>query len=1051
MKKLIATLTAIVCLTANMGIMQTTDSMTASMPITAYAAEGDASEDILLQAGKNASAYNYAYADTEIYQHATSQLTMKKTVGEEKVDISTWEDADGFTYGIFKTTVTDISGATKVVVNTDYRVGLVGMSDTTLNVPVLSVEVPADVTEYLSTELQVSLTDSSKVTVIGSGTFSGSYLKTIDLTDMVYIGDSAFAKCSYITEVTIPDTVKYVGDSAFSGSGLKTLNVECEMVNIPDSLCASTQLTKINFQYPEYIKYVGSGAFKSSPIDMSFFEMWEGINLDEYESVIIGSSAFDSCANMTEVVIPGNVIGLDKGAFKSCTNMTSLVFGDNVLYADANCFASCTSLSTIDFNDKIYSLGGGVFSSCTSLVTVEQMPNTLKDWVAVTSSTGYGFGNAMFSGCTSLKSVELPTSITQIPDSVFAGCTALNYVYNSDNITSIGESAFKGCTNLLEAVFPNVSVIEASAFQNCSKLKTFTVGTCTSVGDYALSGCSSLTAIELLADTYGTSVFKDCTSAVTITFNGDTMQKTPDAMFSGCTKLTTLDGEFPMVTIVSPNTFANCSSLKAVNLPEVVIIEDNAFTGCTSLEQICSGDITAEDFGSKCFYNCTNLKQRVNSAASTIGASAFQLSGITELYLDDTVGTTMVIGAKAFAQCPNLKIAEINAPESIKYSIGSNIFEGCTALENAVYSGPIIVDSMYKGCTALADMKSACTTLEDDAFNGCASLKYVDTMQGGGTLTQMASIGDSVFLGCTSLVYANSGTTTVFTGGNQYENCTSLVSADVSSLTEGMFKGCTSLTEVDYLSSAIDIPAECFMNCTSLATVDISDVLTIGNKSFYGAGITELVLDNAETIGTSAFAACPDLKTVNINVNTIGASAFADSQFIEEAVICASTIGDKAFQNCASLRRLTLQTSTSRTLESIGTRAFDNCSVLLEAIVMGNPEIGTKAFGYVNNKVVTDYLLVGEADSTVYDYAVANEIAFCDVNDFDMSQREEGRNTPGDVDGNGLITVVDAVKLQGWLLGRDTPGVVGANMDLNKDNYVDVFDMILLRDKLVQE
>lgn len=1056
MKKIIAVLTAMVCVASVSTLMPVDKQISSNLIMTAYAEDDDgtddsgesAAKDYLLTPGRNAATYDYEYADSAIYQHSISQVSMKKTVNSQKVDISTWKDSEGFTYGIFKTTITDVSGDTKTVVDTNYRVGVVSMDTTVLEAPKLSVNIPEDVQIYIADTLKVTLTDANKVTVIGNKAFAGSYLKAIDLTDVVYISDGAFSKCQYLPEVTLPGTVRFIGKDVFSSSGLKTLNVNYNMVIIPEGLCTSTQITAINFDRPELIKYIGPSAFKKSPIDETLFDMWK--DTSGCESIVIGAGAFNGCTNMTKVVIPDNVIGLDKGAFRSCANITSLVFGANVGYADANCFASNVSLKTIKFNDKLYSLGGSVFSGCTALVEVDYMPNTLKDWVAVTSSSGYGFGNSMFAGCTSLKSVKLPTSITKIPTSIFSGCTSLNYIYNSDNITSIGKDAFKGCTNLLEAVFPKVTKIEASAFQNCAKLKTFSVGTCTSVGSSALEGCKSLTSIKLLADTYGDAVFRDCTSATTITFNGTGMQKTPDMLFYNCTALKKVDGDLSNVTIVSPGTFALCTNLVSVNLPKAIIIEANAFAACSSLESMCTGDITAKDFGDKCFYSCENLKQRVNSSASTIGVSAFENSGITELLLDNTDGNTMVIGKNAFASCKNLTTVEINASSEIKYSVGSGVFSTCTSLKTAVYSGPIVVEEMFRRCTSLKTLNTAAITVEKNAFAGCSSLTFVYTMDTVDTVALMSAIGDSAFINCESLRHSCSTNKTVFTGGSQYENCINLTKVNVGSLTKGMFKGCTALTAVDYIASAVDIPAECFQNCEKLEEVDLSKVLTIGSDSFSGSGITKLTLDNAQSIGASAFAGCNNLKSVDINVDKIGASAFANSQFIENATICATSIGDKAFQDCASLRRLTLQESTSRVLKSIGARAFDNCNVLLEAVVPGNPEIGTRAFGYMNNKVVADYLLVGEMNSTVYNYASSNKIAFCNIKNFDLSQREQGRKTPGDVDGNGLITIVDAVKLQSWLLGKDTPGVVGGNMDLNGDGRVDVFDMVLMRKKLIQ-
>lgn len=1047
MKKVLAALVAFVCVTGNMGILpESTYKVITPTVMTAVAAE---EKDFFELPGRYAESYIYTYADTNVHSHSLSQVTLKETSGDgNSVDYSTWEDSSGNVYGVYEIKVTDKSGEKETLVATEYAVALVGIASTTLDVDLTtSITVPDKVISLLADSKGGVITDTSHCTVVGKGAVSGSYLKTINLEGVEYISDGAFQKCSYITEITIPASVKYVGANAFSNSGLKTLTVNNEMPVIPSGLCSGTKLTEITFAKPHLIRYIGKSAFASTPVDKTIFADWYGTDVSDYELLGIADSAYSGCSSLTEINISDNILRLGIGAFSGCTSVTDLVFGKNVLVADKNCFSGCSSLKNITFNDVLQSLGGGVFSKCTSLVSVPQMPNTLTDWVVIEGNTGRGFGNAMFSGCTSLKSVELPTSITQIPDSVFAGCTALNYVYNSDNITSIGESAFKGCTNLLEAVFPNVSVIEASAFSGCSSMKTFEVAKCTEVGDSALSGCSALTKITLIADVYGTSVFQNCTGATKITFNGAGMEKTPNNLFNGCTSLVTVDGDLSNVTIISTGTFAGCAALKTLDLPKLVIIESNAFKGCTSLTRICQGDIVAEDFGSSCFYGCTSLEQAVNSTASTIGSSAFQQSGITNLTLSGTVGTTMVLGSSSFANCENLKSVIIDADPAIKYSVGDSVFANCPELTSVKYSGNTIVDSMFSNCTNLATVQSDCTIIEDGAFKNCSALKSIKNTSGG--YTEMTTIAGNAFTGCSSLVTTHAGAATAFTGKSQYENCTSLTEVNVSTLTQGMFTGCTGIAKAN-INGVIDIPASAFKNCSSLVDIDLTKVLTVGSSAFAGTGIKNLVIDNATEIDASAFVDCANLQTIDVAAATISDSAFAGCQFLETATVCAGTIGSKAFSNCGSLRRVNLQNSTGTTLADIGSSAFENCSVLFEIVVPGNPTMGRGSVGYVSGKVNPDFVLVGETGSTVEEYATKYGITFCDVNSFDLSEREQSRKTPGDVDGNGLVSVVDAVKLQSWLLAKDTPGIIGANMDLNGDSVVDALDMVSMRSKLAQ-
>ena len=54
-------------------------------------------------------------------------------------------------------------------------------------------------------------------------------------------------------------------------------------------------------------------------------------------------------------------------------------------------------------------------------------------------------GEYTFYNCTSLTSVNIPSSVTEIRNSVFKGCTSLTSVNIPSSVTEIGNSVFYGC------------------------------------------------------------------------------------------------------------------------------------------------------------------------------------------------------------------------------------------------------------------------------------------------------------------------------------------------------------------------------------------------------------------------------------------------------------------------------------------------------------------------------------------------------------------------------------------------------------------------------
>ena len=106
------------------------------------------------------------------------------------------------------------------------------------------------------------------------------------------IGESAFAGCSGLTNVTISSSVTIIGSWAFYGcSGLTS-------VTIPSSIG----------------DYAFSGCSGLASVTIS-----DGVTS-------IGESAFSGCSGLTSVTIPGSVTSVGSQAFYNCSAMTNFVF-----------------------------------------------------------------------------------------------------------------------------------------------------------------------------------------------------------------------------------------------------------------------------------------------------------------------------------------------------------------------------------------------------------------------------------------------------------------------------------------------------------------------------------------------------------------------------------------------------------------------------------------------------------------------------------------------------------------------------------------------------
>lgn len=135
--------------------------------------------------------------------------------------------------------------------------------------------------------------------VVGiDGAFSGTDVTEVYIPNSVTeIGDSAFAYCKNLTNITIPDSVTEIG-SAFE-------------------YC--TSLTSIIL--PEGLEVLGNHAF-------SYCTNLTSVTLPD-SLTTIGCQAFFECPSLTSLTIPNGVTSIDLSAFDE-TSITSIELPDNV-------------------------------------------------------------------------------------------------------------------------------------------------------------------------------------------------------------------------------------------------------------------------------------------------------------------------------------------------------------------------------------------------------------------------------------------------------------------------------------------------------------------------------------------------------------------------------------------------------------------------------------------------------------------------------------------------------------------------------------------------
>ena len=284
-------------------------------------------------------------------------------------------------------------------------------------------------------------------------------LTSIKIPDSVTsIGGRAFHECKNLTSITIPDSVTSIGRSAFIG-------------------CTSLTTIEVSARNADYTIVNGVLFNKEKTVLHTYPAGKTGDKYNIPERVTyIEESAFYGCTSLTSITIPEGVTSIGHETFYGCTSLTSITIPDSVTSIETDAFNKCTSLTAIEVSagNADYTIVNGVLFNKEKTVLHTYPAGKTGDKYNIPERVTY-IEESAFYGCTSLTSITIPEGVTSIGDETFYGCISLTSITIPDIVTSIGSAAFKECTSLASITIPEtVSYISFWAFLGCTSLKNVT-------------------------------------------------------------------------------------------------------------------------------------------------------------------------------------------------------------------------------------------------------------------------------------------------------------------------------------------------------------------------------------------------------------------------------------------------------------------------------------------------------------------------------------------------------------------------------------------------
>jgi len=383
------------------------------------------------------------------------------------------------------------------------------------------------------------------VTTIGDGAFSlANRLLTVTFAPgsaLQHIGDHAFAGCTVLTTVTLPNRDITIGDYAFYRAS-KLANIDLSRVSAVGSYAFyGTALTKVELKTAGVT--IGAYAFSATN---SLTAAVIG------KDAVIGECAFMNATKLAGVTLDGDaVIGM--GAFRNCISLVTFDFEDVTGVLGDEAFLGCERLQAV-VAPKLTGIGNKTFSNCLNLSVLQaDALISIGDDAFVATKTGA-------TQATALKKLELPL-LESVGINAFYGSVWLETIH-LPALHTMGDRAFALCHRMTSATFSEqLKEIPNQAFENCVNLTNFDFSHVEKIGAVAFFNVP----------------FDENLVLENVTYLGDMAFAESDNH-----RLKTLTA--PKLTYVGAQAFAGCTKLKAFTAPMVEEIGDAAFYNTALVE-----------------------------------------------------------------------------------------------------------------------------------------------------------------------------------------------------------------------------------------------------------------------------------------------------------------------------------------------------------------------------------------------------------------------------------------------------------------------------------
>ncbi len=263
---------------------------------------------------------------------------------------------------------------------------------------------------------------------------------------LMLIGTNAFANCTSLTEITIPNSVKDIGEKAFYGdTALVNIKMSDNVFFIPDE-CFKGCTALETFIWNATSKLIGRLAFANCAKLAEF----DFVNIEKlYDNSFVNSGVADVQLGEAEDEAESQLKEIEMQSFMDCDGLTSVGVGGNVTTIKTQAFSNCDNLETVYIADSVTEIADDAFDGCDNIMiycSVESYAYTYAQAQGFSVSTLVidPIPNQTYTGYEIKPAISVSASGDKLAENVDFGVTYANNInVGNADVTIKGKGDFR--------------------------------------------------------------------------------------------------------------------------------------------------------------------------------------------------------------------------------------------------------------------------------------------------------------------------------------------------------------------------------------------------------------------------------------------------------------------------------------------------------------------------------------------------------------------------------------------------------------------------------